>query len=451
MVKTFLTNPNHIYKFMMVGIICFIFLLPWQSSSINASQTWGLPNRGVFGIRIGEHVLVFISLFFMLLIISLLESKIGNTKNLRLPMLSVFILFLILGSISSILAFDSEGSFFILTSRFSIPAMCIFYITYFCATKINKINLIKFIVVFMSICALYGIFEYIIGENPINNFYGTYFAGNPDPSFFVKTYLYQMGNKAYRITSTFGNSELASSLFVATSILSIAIVNSKKGGHLFIGAFFINSLAFMFTFTRGGILSYIISLSLFTFFVAKKSRFLKNVLAITMIGIIIYMLWDYIGDYVSIRFAGPGSESFESIMHRVYAYEIFIKFIENSTFFGTGLGSTNFYHYYDIYARNIFSSATTFDNAYLSIISGLGIVTIIPIILFIKKLKIILFDSFRNFSDNNYIMKVGLASSLIGILVSFLFYDGFLYLATTSIFFILLGISFSYYDIRNRF
>ncbi len=434
------------YEAIMGGIMCYLFFVPWQSSGTNVFQTWGLPSRGILGYRVGEHVLVFLVLLFVLLIPRLIKSKWQGGKRLELPMLTIFMLFLALGSISSFKAYDPEESFFVVTSRAFLPAMCVFYITYICTVNSNKLAMVKFLTLVIGICALYGVFEYLIGGNPIHDYCGSlpYFAEWSRP--YRGIYLFGMESKAYRITSTFGNPEFAASAFGTGSLLSIGIANlDKNTRYIFLGTFLINSLALMLTFTRGGMLSYLVALSLFAFFMRKQPRLFRNVVYIIIMGSIIYMLWGYLGEYTSERLSGSGSEPFQGILHRLYGYPIFMRFIELNPFFGIGLGSVNFRHAYGIAAPSVFSLADTLDNAYLSLISGMGLVSLIPIFMISKKLKNVLSESVKNISDEYYPIKVSLASAIIAILISFLFYDGLYYLSMNSLLFILVGISFSYY------
>jgi hypothetical protein len=202
----------------------------------------------------------------------------------------------------------------------------------------------------------------------------------------------------------------------------------------------------LFTFTRGGALSYLAGLSLFAFITRKKTSLFRNVIYFVVVVNIVCVLWDYIGEYALRRLTGHGSLYHEeSFLHRQSGYAIFIKFIGLNPFLGIGLGSSNYYRAYNLVASSIFSGAETLDNAYLSFISGMGLVSLVPIILFARKLKTILQQSLKDVSDNYYTVKAGLVCAICAVLLSFLFYDGLYYLAMTSMSFILIGIIFSYY------
>lgn len=429
---------NKIYQFILISVMYYLFLLPWET--IRTHEIWSLPTRGILGYRVGEHVLIFAMLFFCIILAKITTERINKDKRIEFPMLGGFVIYILLGIVSSLLAYDTVESFSGVISRKIIPGMLIFYITYYCICKTDFLKIPQILVMIGLICSVYGIYEFVTATNPISDFYAVFYKPEQlAPSLQTKL----MGiTKAYRITSTFGNPEFASSVFGVVSIISLSMfLLGRSPRILYFGSFVINAIGLLLTFTRGGMISYIVALTLFIIYGKRQLGGFKNVILICLAIMAVSAVVLYVEDYLIYRFLYSDITGFT---HRINAYSIFANVIIAHPIFGIGLGSMNYLHAHNYFASNIATFTDTFDNSYIGLISQMGLLILIPMFIFAKKIRSSIRYALNSDTNSNYILRLGTVASLLFICLSFIFYDGFTYLVTNGLFWILVAMLFSF-------
>ena len=424
-------NTNLIFILLLSGI----FFVPWENPG---EYGWGAPSARLFGVSLTPPVLLIFFFGFLMVLINLRNK---SKKIFDIPLFKAFFGFFLVGLVSSVSGLNPGNSTYILIFRYLTPAFGLLFISYLaCKNRKSFFFLTVGIISVGTITALYGIFEYLIGSNPINTFCAWHFQTHLHPAIYTE----KIGT-LYQSTSTFGNPEFAATFFISSVLLSIGYLQFlktfKKKFFLFL-VLFINLLGIMFTFSRGEIFGLLLSIIIFIILLKGPSKILLvRAIAILLVIVVLFLLV-FAKDISGKRLNIYSERQSTSFTHRAGSYKLMWSFLESNYFLGIGLG--NYEKKYAMMSTSIFSATPTMDNMYLTILTETGIIGFAIFLTMMIWLFKILGGTLRKLKSFDIApIFLSIFCALIGMAISFLFYEGFRHLVPAVIFWALSGIGLS--------
>jgi O-antigen ligase len=423
-------NRTDLLFLMLAGIILCI---PWQKPSPGG---WGIPSANLFNIAVPFTFVVITFFIFLFILISLINKP---EKLQQIPLFKPFISFFIVCLISSVLGLDANKSLWFLFFQFLIPAFCIFYGSYLaCKDQKTLLHIILGLILLISLIALYAIFEFLIKSNPIEAFFAPRFPAQWSPYSYVESI-----HKYYLVISTVGSSTFLGSVLIAGICLAggyflYAKTIFKK--FIFLCSVLICLIALGLTTNRGGILSLMVTIFIFILLIGRKeiSKFLLY-LVLPSLFIAVCFILAFAFTAVESRFILEDILAGHSTIHRITAYRLTLEFLKYNPLFGIGIG--NFEEMQNRLITAFTLETPTMDNMFLAVLSYTGIIGLILFsILLLSLFKKLIVGLKRLVTSDIHPIFVSFFCALIGLLVSFCFYDAIGHVAVSFMFWSLAGI-----------
>lgn len=287
-----------------------------------------------------------------------------------------------------------------------------------------SILIVRSACIMASLVFIFGIIEFITKQNFIYSGY-------------VYNFCYQ-AFKGRRMMSTHIHPTPLGTYFVAILPLSIALsLKEKKASLKFMfsicGIF--NFIGIILTFSRGVLLGAFVSIFVMAIFLTKQKKrflFLVSILLIIIIGFCSFIVhWRYADFY---RYSLQGLSSKWSYLSKICRFIAVGKILREHPFFGLGLG--HFRVMFDRYLPQLANvcgyDTKVADCMYITLLAETGLIGFAVFILFICSLFKQIKMRLKSLSGNeNRLLLICFLSGLIGIMCSFLTYDG-LYWRTPS-------------------
>ena|GEM_PF-4111340 len=425
-----------------VALCALIFFIPWQAPG---KAGWGLVTGRLFGIPVPfVDVLILLTLF----LIAVYTFSYKPERMLTVPLIKPFIAFFLVAFISSAFSVEPGNSLHFLIFRFFIPSFSTFLISYWlCRDKISLSYILYALLCIGFIISVYAIFEYSFKLNPIELFFSRYFpSGEGRAAYFVKRTAF------YRASATFGSPTFLGSFLIPIIFLNFVFLRYLKTRFIrFIFLFFliINLIALTFAASRGAILGFIISCIIF--FCMTKTNTKKTLLLVGIPVLLISILFTswYGLESTKGRFIPEYILSSAAFLERIEAYKIWLDFFKLNPFFGVGA-----FNYSKMYAT-LYSgvpSLSTMDNTFLFILSSCGIIGFIAFLYLLRRLLKLTYIAHRRLKEYDVsLVLLSIFSALIGMLVSFIFYNSVGYLAPSFMFWSLAGIGVAVFQNPGSF
>ncbi len=284
-----------------------------------------------------------------------------------------------------------------------------------------------------ALVCIYGIIEFLAKQN----FIYTYFAKN----------IYFEVFKGRRMMSTQVQPAPLGSYLIAILPLSIALKYLER--KVFLKAMSIIctvviSIGIILTFSRGVFLGFFIAMSIMVVFLIRRKKMLY-ILALILLAVIIIAgnsLLYYFGHSPFFRYSLEGLSAWSPYSNKIERFMAIGPILKEHPFLGVGLGHYRvLFGYYLPHLANIYYDLKIADCMYITILTETGIAGFSGFILFIyflfKRIRIRLKILSKN---EDRLFLVSFLSGFIGILCSFLTYDGLYWVAPSYLFWSYAGI-----------
>ncbi|MDD5165866.1 MAG: O-antigen ligase family protein [Candidatus Omnitrophica bacterium] len=298
----------------------------------------------------------------------------------------LYFLFVISALISTLSAISVLGALNWIFCSFVTGYIVYKVITTLSAQEIEDI--LKFLVIAGSLCALYGIFEYLLGKSLV---YGE-FTG--------------------RLTSLIGHPLLNGLIFSTVLPISIFLYFQTKQRR-FMYSSIILFIAIIFTLARGSWTS-IIAASVIISVFRMNFRTIK-IPVILALFLIVIMLIPMTRQMIFNRITANEQSEYSSFNIRTKSIPLALKIAIDKPIFGRG--PFNAGRFKKIYSTNSTLGLASYENTYLGLLVDLGFIGItILLLVYCVALKISLFS--KPIDTKNYIFKTVAAFSLVILLIN---------------------------------
>ncbi|MBM3253277.1 MAG: hypothetical protein FJZ16_03365 [Candidatus Omnitrophica bacterium] len=254
----------------------------------------------------------------------------------------------------------------------------------------------------------------------------------PDYQFAERTIL------SRRVFSTFLSPDILAGYLILIIPINIALLIKNlrnKRRVLFLSIYlFCLCLTLILAKSLGGWISFVISLGIFTFLLAKVKKFysydyliLFFILA-SISAVILISRWQYFFD-----FKNPHN----SIVQRYYCYKTTLEIIAKHPLRGIGLG--NFRHYYQKYKPKGALFAGFSHNSYLQLMSEAGFFGIVFLLWFVIGM---VYKSTKRLKENKDILYLGIYTALLSLLIHNTIDNTFFLPEVSYLWWVILGFSY---------
>ena len=378
----------------------------------------------------GRYEFLFISAITVILLAVLILDKevYKNVADKRDLALCVFIIVVLIGTARSEnpeLAYRHFWSYL-------FPAPFLYFFGKITVNKGFNRPVLKIICFIVFLVCLYGLLE-LTSKNSF--IYGKYF-NNPYLSLY----------KNHRIMSFHIHpAPFGTYLLAVFPLVYISVIIEKN-------SFFKNILKFLaavtficiiLTFSRGVLLGLVLSLSIILFFTAR-ARKLYLILGFLFLLIIVSSVFMYLKDSVSLwRYSLKGIFDWQVYSRKIMLFTVLGRIVNDHPFFGLGLG-----HYrvlFDHYLPQL-ANSTTYDKKiadcmYVTIVAETGLIGCAAFFVFVySSIKNTLIKLKKTLLNENRLLLLGFFAGFVGIMCSFLTYDGLYWTAPCYLFWYYAGV-----------
>ncbi len=311
-----------------------------------------------------------------------------------------------------------NGTDLILESSFRsivLVAVPLYFVSKYLLKKEDVLKIIKIWTLSASVVALIGIMEFFLRRS--------FLYESIVPNFFYQRYIY-----LHRMMSTFIHPNILGAYMITTLPLIFINKNFKKGVSVFI--FVLILISIILTFSRGTWLALFIMAAIY-FSISKRP---KRVFILFALLLSFTLFSQFIpGKNIFLkelkrRFSVVSLYNYTVTGHRIYNYTLGLNMFKKHPIIGIGWGS--FRARFDEYSDEEFPYEIKIpDSVYLMHLSEVGLIGFLPFSLLLLQ---VIYRRKKRFS--------ALTFSFYCLAVNFFTFDGFLWISTLSLFWLLLGL-----------